>query len=42
MYYTELRMLLVLDKLQNNITASPALMIRAIPNYASALGGEFL
>lgn len=41
MYCTELSMLLVLDKLLNNITASPTLMIRAIPNYVSALGKEF-
>lgn len=38
MYCTELRILLVLDKLKNNITASPVLMTRAIPNYAWGLG----
>lgn len=37
---TELSILLELDKLLNNKTASPALMIRAIPNYVSALGKE--
>lgn len=42
MYSTELRILLVLDKLQNNITGTPVLMIRAILNSASALGKEFL
>lgn len=37
MYCTELRILLVLDKLKNNITTSPLLMTRAIPNYAWGL-----